>query len=271
MNAEKLFPAVGARQARSFSWLGFLAFTIVALRLFTYQPPGGYQFQPTDYLARVLLLAAVLVLLLSDPVFFRRFPAYTYLYFPLQWLLIQVLGMLPPYQDIWGLLFIVFLVQGFTYLPIGWAFGLCGFVSLSYLATLSFNLGPSTGLALGFLILAGIAIVTSYEVVYKQVEAGRKESQRLLAEQQEALARLEDYAGRVQELSGAMERNRLIHKLQDSVNQVVFSISLTAQSIRILYDKNPDQVETKLGSLQELTSSALAQMRSLIQQWRPPA
>ncbi len=257
------------RQPRSFSWLGFLVFCAVVVRLFTFQPLG-YHFQTQDYIVRAILLAAIFTLLLSDPLLFQRFSNYRYFYFGLQLVLIQVLGLQPPYQDTWGLLYVMVWVQAFAYFPARWALALCGFISLSYLATLAILLGPAVGLALGFPILAGIAMVTSYEVIYKQVEISRKESQRLVEEQQQALTRQQAYAERVKELSASLERNRLAQKLHDSVTQTVFSLSQMAQSIRILYDKDPGQVDSKLEELQEQTSNTLAQMRTLIQQWRPP-
>ncbi len=258
------------RQPRAFSWLGYLVFCAVAVRLFTYLPSEGYHLRTLDYLARAILLAAILLLLLSDPFLFQRFPAYKYIYFGLQMILIQALGLLPPYQDTWGLLYVMVWVQFFAYLPVRWAFGLCGFISLSYLTTLAILLTPAIGLALGFPILAGIAMVTSYEVIYKQVDIGLKESQRLLEEQQQALARQQAYASRVKELAASQERNLLAQKLHDSVSQAIFSLSLKAQSIRILYENDPGQVDARLAELQEQTSSTLAQMRALIQQWRPP-
>jgi signal transduction histidine kinase len=258
------------RQPRAFSWLGFLVFCAVAVRLFTYLPTNGYQIQTSEYLLRAILLAAILLLLLSDPFLFLRFTAYKYIYFLLQMILIQALGLLPPYQDAWGLLYVMLWVQAFAYFPATWALCLCGFISITFLATLCILLGPAIGLALGFPILAGIVMVVSYEVIYKQVDGSRKESQRLLEEQQQALARQQAYAERVKDLSASLERNRLAQKLQDSVSQTIFGLSLMAQSIRILYNSDPGQVEARLEELQEKTSSTLTQMRALIQQWRPP-
>ena len=60
-----------------------------------------------------------------------------------------------------------------------------------------------------------------------------------------------------------------MHALHDSVGQMIFSINLTAESARLVLEKDPEQLSAQLESLQELTSGALSQMRSLIGQWRP--
>ncbi|MBE0698744.1 MAG: sensor histidine kinase, partial [Anaerolineaceae bacterium] len=62
------------------------------------------------------------------------------------------------------------------------------------------------------------------------------------------------------------ERNRLARELHDSVTQTIFSMTLTAQSTRILLDRDPTRVAAQLDHLQSLAQSALAEMRSLIQQ-----
>jgi signal transduction histidine kinase len=249
---------------RSFSWLGYVLYGVVALRVFILMTASA------NPLVVAGLLAAILLLLLSDPILFYRFPAFRWLYFPLQAILIPLVGLLPPYQDIWGLLYVVICTQAYVYLPRRRAVGV-GLVSVfSFLATLVFTLGASVGLALGVTILAGSAMLVSAEIVYKQLEVSRRESQRLLNEQREASQKLQEYTAQMQAMAAVEERDRLARELHDSVSQTIFSISLMVQAIRILAEKDPSQVPPQLDSLQVLTGSALAQMRSLIWEWRPP-
>jgi signal transduction histidine kinase len=58
-------------------------------------------------------------------------------------------------------------------------------------------------------------------------------------------------------------------ELHDSVNQTVFSITLTAEAAQTVLDKDPARVPPYLNQLQDMTGSALAQLRSLIGQLRP--
>ncbi|MCX7791193.1 MAG: GAF domain-containing protein [Chloroflexaceae bacterium] len=67
------------------------------------------------------------------------------------------------------------------------------------------------------------------------------------------------------------ERNRLARELHDSVTQQLFSITLTAQAARVQLERNPQRVALQLERLQETATAALAEMRALIYQLRPPA
>ncbi len=67
------------------------------------------------------------------------------------------------------------------------------------------------------------------------------------------------------------ERNRLARELHDSVSQQLFSMTLTAQAARAQLEKNPQRVALQLERLQETATAALAEMRALIFQLRPPA
>jgi len=71
------------------------------------------------------------------------------------------------------------------------------------------------------------------------------------------------------ELAAAQEHDLIARELHDSVSQIIFSITLEAQSARLLLDKDPSRVPALLDRLQELTGRALSQMRNLISQWRP--
>ncbi len=61
----------------------------------------------------------------------------------------------------------------------------------------------------------------------------------------------------------------MAHQLHDSVSQALFSITLEAESTRMLLEKDPGRVPAQLERLEELTAGALRQMRSLITEWRP--
>lgn len=135
--------------------------------------------------------------------------------------------------------------------------------------SLAFFLGPLRGLALGLTSMAiGIVLPAAY-VAASEIVAARTRSRSTLAELQATNERLQAYAEQVAELAVVEERNRLERELQDSVSQTMFSILLTAQSVRLLLDRDAGQARTQMDELQRLTQDALAQMRSLIAQLRP--
>lgn len=75
---------------------------------------------------------------------------------------------------------------------------------------------------------------------------------------------------RAQEAAVLEERSRLARDLHDSVTQQLFSMTLTTQAARAQLEKNPARAASQLERLQETASAALAEMRALIFQLRPP-
>jgi signal transduction histidine kinase len=75
---------------------------------------------------------------------------------------------------------------------------------------------------------------------------------------------------RAQEVAVLEERSRLARDLHDSISQQLFSMTLTAQAARAQLEKNPARTATQLERIQETAAAALAEMRALIFQLRPP-
>jgi signal transduction histidine kinase len=91
----------------------------------------------------------------------------------------------------------------------------------------------------------------------------------LLYQETQLLA--EQVRRREKEAAVLEERSRLARDLHDSVSQQLFSMTLTAQAARTQLEKNPSRAAEQLERLQETASAALAEMRALIFQLRPPA
>ncbi|KPK91088.1 MAG: hypothetical protein AMJ88_14620 [Anaerolineae bacterium SM23_ 63] len=135
--------------------------------------------------------------------------------------------------------------------------------------TLMLGLGWLEGLALVLLFLAVCAFLISYDLLYLRTQADQAESERLLTDLQSAHQKLQEYAIQAKELAAARERNRLARELHDSVSQVIFGITLTAQSARLFMEREPSRVTDQIDRLQEMTSGALSQLRSLISELHP--
>jgi len=67
------------------------------------------------------------------------------------------------------------------------------------------------------------------------------------------------------------ERQRLARDLHDAVSQTLFSASVIAETLPMLYDSEPDEVIKGLNKLASLTKGALAEMRTLLVELRPTA
>lgn len=78
--------------------------------------------------------------------------------------------------------------------------------------------------------------------------------------------RLYQEAGR---LAAMAERNRLAQDLHDSVTQTIFTSSLLAGVIPLLWDKDPEDARRQLEEVARLTRGALEEMRALLLELRP--
>jgi signal transduction histidine kinase len=74
---------------------------------------------------------------------------------------------------------------------------------------------------------------------------------------------------RGQQLAVLEERQRLARELHDSVTQLIFSITLIAQSLAPAWQRNPAEGEHRVRHLLELSQTALAEMRTLLAELRP--
>ncbi len=196
---------------------------------------------------------------------------FRFLYFSVQAVLVFILGNLQPALDITTLLFVTLSMQVVHIYSgravISWA------VLYTILLTITMILGQGLvqGLILSLFFLAGGVFVVSYDLLYLQARENQIESQVLLSELQDAHQKLKEYAAQAEELAAERERNRIARELHDTVSQLIFSIMLTARSAQSLLDKDPSRLPEQFDHLDEMTSSALNQLRSLIVQLRPPA
>jgi signal transduction histidine kinase len=236
---------------------------VVALRAILF-------YQGRSNLVIVMLLIAMYALLYSlEPWLSNHFHWHAYLYFPLQTAFVITLSNLRPFLDFQTVLYFPLCIQVFRTFSrraaISWTIF---FVVLLGIALIP-GMGLLEGLALILLNLASGTFLISYDFLYSRTQADRSESQRLLANLQIAHEKLKDYAAQAEELAATRERNRLARELHDSVGQVIFSITLTSQSARLLLERDPSRVPEEIERLQEMTGSALSQLRSLIAELHP--
>lgn len=246
------------------TWIGFIILGVVAIRSIIY-----YRDQ-SALLAVALLLAAFGLLYVLEMAFSARFSLFRLLYFPLQTAVILALSRQQPFLDVIQVLYIPLSLQAFHAFSSRIAAACIGLFALILNVTLVLAMGWLEGLALGLLIMAVGAFLLSYDRLDTQMQSDQEESQRLLAELQQAHQKLQEHAGRAEELAAARERNLLARELHDSVSQTIFAITLTSQSARLLLEREPNRVPEQLDRLQGMATAALNQLRSLIAQLRPP-
>jgi len=243
--------------------ISFLLIIVVALRR-RYDLAGGFSIG-----LMLVLLGLFTALFASESILSRRVKAYHVVYFSIQLIIVQILGLFRDYQDTWALLYIALGFQVAARCSRREAVVWFGLFAASLLVTLSaeFGLISGPGRALAYAVIGVILI--SYDIQYAQHEDALAESQMLVAELREAHQKLKEYAAQAEKLAAMQQRNRMIQELYDSVGQKIFAIELAAEATRLMLQRDPRRAAEQIDDLQVQTQSALGQMRQLIGQWRP--
>lgn len=255
-----------ANESRSYRGdllIELLVLIVVAVRGITH-----FWEQP-NLLPFVILLGSFVLLHLVERNFSDRLGWYPSLHFPMHAGLVWGLSSLRPFLDIVNFLFIILCMRTVHVFSRRVAVAWLAVYTLILVTNMVVGLGWVEGVVLSLSYLAGIFFVVSYDVLYRQSQLDQAKSQAMLIELQRAHQELQEYAAQGEELAAARERNRLALQLHDSVSQVIFSITLTTQSARLLLERDPGQVPVLIDRLQEMTTSALGQLRSLIAQLHP--
>jgi signal transduction histidine kinase len=242
--------------------VGFLIVGVAAVRAILF-------YQCSMRLVAVLLLVAYGILYAAEPVVSARLRWFGFLYLPLQAALVATLGNLRPFLDFCNVLYLPLSVQALRAFTLRAALGWTAVFSALLVPTLVVGMGWSAGLSLYLTILAATGFLLSYDQLYCRTQASQAQSQALLADLEQSHHGLRVYAAQAEELAVARERNRLAREMHDSVSQVILSIRFTAHAARLLLDRDPARVPEQLDRLQEMTGSALLQLRSLIAQLHP--
>jgi signal transduction histidine kinase len=224
------------------------------------------------------ILAAFLLLLTVEPWLSRRSHRFTHGYLTVQTGLIAALSLITPNVDFFATLFLPLSLQAMHVFPPRTGFRWIAIFTVVMAILMILGPGWEAGLPLilihavaYFFVGAFVAVIRQTETARQEAEAARQESQALLTELQEAHHQLQAYAAQAEELAATKERNHLARELHDSVTQTIFSITLTAKSARMLLERDQAQAALQLDHLQELAQGALAEMRALIFELRPPA
>jgi PAS domain S-box-containing protein len=107
---------------------------------------------------------------------------------------------------------------------------------------------------------------SSRETVFARDSAGRATQVFGVAQDITLRKQAED---KLQEDAAAQERQRLARELHDSVSQTLFSATMIAQTLPLLWERGETVVKDNLDELARLTRGALAEMRTLLNELRP--
>ncbi len=130
------------------------------------------------------------------------------------------------------------------------------------------GLGLASKYEMGALPLVAIYAATNvffaaYVFAARRAREARARSEALAADLREANRRLVESAEQAERLGSARERQQLARDLHDSVTQMLFSMTLTAQSALLLLRRDPREVTAQLDQIDELARAALGEMAAL--------
>jgi signal transduction histidine kinase len=219
------------------------------------------------YLGLEFLYLVLFSLVLWRP---ARRPLWQHAYFVIQSWLVLALILLRPRFDFILVLYVLLSLQAALVFSgrAGWIW--VGILALLTSMPLMATLGALQGLALALMPMTIGIVFAAWVAVTQEIEAGLCKREELLVQLQEANQLLTFSACQAEELSAIQERDRLARELHDSVSQTIFSISLVARASQLLLERDPQRLRPQLEQLQRLTHNALAEMRGLIAQLRPP-
>jgi signal transduction histidine kinase len=116
-------------------------------------------------------------------------------------------------------------------------------------------------------------VILSYPSMYQWCDADLQPYQATAAQLAAAINSRRQHhllIERGQRLAVLEERQRLARELHDSVTQLIFSMTLIAQSIGPAWRRDPPEGERRVNRIVELSQAALAEMRALLAELRPP-
>lgn len=256
---------IETRQSSPIIILAFITIIMVALRII----PAFWD--DPNFIQVVILFSLFILLFLAELLFGKYLQRTEHIYLSIQAILVTALSLQRPFEDVSSALFITLAIQSSQVLKGKVAYIWWGIFVLMIVVTLVLGSGWIEGIPMALYFLVSGFYALSYELVYQDARKNQEESGKLLADLERAHQELKEKASQAEELAAARERNRLARELHDSVSQEIFSITLNAQSARLLLERDPLKVPDLLDRLQELTTGALEQLRSLISKLHPPS
>ncbi len=108
---------------------------------------------------------------------------------------------------------------------------------------------------------AGLVFVVVFTQLAVREIRGRTEVQRLADELSEANRRLREYAGQVEELAAARERNRMAREIHDTLGHYLTALNMQLEAARVLLASDPEKAADGLNKALALTREGLTDVR----------
>jgi signal transduction histidine kinase len=218
------------------------------------------------YLAGSIAFLVVMVLVL----FRRPAPApLLHVAFALQAAIVLLLLAIDPDRDFLTVLFVLQCYQAAVVFPrtprLLWVAALVTLIG----ASLVLQLGPLRGFSLALVSMAAGVVLATYVVAEREMAAEEAASERMVTDLRAVQERLRAYAGQADELAAIEQRSQVAAELRASVSATLTRTLQASVEAREALG-GPDGAAPQLARLQDLTAEALAKMRAIIAELRPP-
>jgi len=116
----------------------------------------------------------------------------------------------------------------------------------------------------GYILLAVLAHAMA------SAETARRKSQELVEELQAAHEKMQEYAGRIEELAVVEERNRLAREMHDTLGHRLTVAAVQLEGAQRLIEADPGRAAQMVGTVREQVREALSELRQTVAALRAP-
>ena len=188
----------------------------------------------------------------------------------IQAVLISVLLLLAPEMDFYLIWFYMMSVYAIIALPRQQAFGWIGIFTLLSIVLLVRAHGLAGGLTSAVIYASGFAFFAAFARITRQAEQARAESERLLAELQQAHRELQAYAAKAEALAVAEERNRLAREMHDTLGHRLTVAAVQLEAAERLIPTQPERAAGMVATVRGQVRAALDELRRTVAALRQP-
>jgi signal transduction histidine kinase len=223
---------------------------------------------------RWLMAALAALFLVFDTIghylIFGRRPRLIPVYLLVQTIILTALLLTPPYITIFLILFYILSVEAVMATSLRRAIGwMVVFLAVSALAVYVEN-GLENMLVSVPIYAGGYFFFASFGYATRQAHKAQVESERLLAELQEAHLQLQHSALQAEDLAVSEERNRLAREMHDTIGHRLTVSTVQLEGAQRLIAEEPERAARMVGTVREQVREALAELRQTVATLREP-
>ncbi len=210
------------------------------------------------------LLGAWLGFLVAEALTAGRWPVVVFLYLGSQATLTFLLFQHAAGEDFFAALFAILSMQALLRLtPLWGALWIGVFAALMSIPMIA-AFGWAQGLAFTAVYSAGNALLATYAWTVRRARLVRAQTAILMDSVATSNTELRIRAQAAEQLAAQRERQRLARDLHDSITQMLFSMTLSAQSAELLLPQQRDRVRSELNRVSGLATRAHSELADLI-------